>query len=216
MISLKCRQGRRDVVELLKDFGQSRIVTMQVKKNKLHFGVAIFNLLEQAGVCDAGVKGSVEVSSSVFPHGRFRTTFGFHSPVHKSDKDHFTNNVMGDARADVLECSGTEKHKLAADGRGLGPKHLKLSHQGEPRVMHVSATGVNEHPVWQAYLRMTVQNIATKCEPITSQDNRGWQSIADSKQKLGRQPHVAFEQSYERPKHAASRTIERHKRYSNQ
>ncbi|KAG2109095.1 hypothetical protein BD769DRAFT_1498233, partial [Suillus cothurnatus] len=56
---------------------------------KLHFGVAIFNLLEQAGVCDAGAKGSVEVSSSVFSHGRFRTTFGFHSPVHKSDKDHF-------------------------------------------------------------------------------------------------------------------------------
>jgi len=34
MISLKFRQGRRDVVELLKDFGQSMIVTMQVKKNK--------------------------------------------------------------------------------------------------------------------------------------------------------------------------------------
>ncbi|KAG2098111.1 hypothetical protein BD769DRAFT_1513529, partial [Suillus cothurnatus] len=64
----------------------------------LHFGVAILNLLEQAGVCDAGAKGSVEVSSSVFPHGRFRTTFGFHSPsvtVHKSDKDHFVR--LGDS-----------------------------------------------------------------------------------------------------------------------
>jgi len=58
---------------------------------------------------------------------------------------------------------------------------------------------------WQAYLGMTVQNIATKHEPITSQDNRGWQSIADSKQKLGRKPHVAFEQSYECPKHAVYR-----------
>jgi len=59
---------------------------------RLHFGVAIFNPLEQAGVCDAGANGSVEVSSSVFPRGRFRTTVGFHSPsvtVQKSDKDHF-------------------------------------------------------------------------------------------------------------------------------
>jgi hypothetical protein len=32
MISLKFRQGQHDVVELLKDFGQSTIVTMQVKK----------------------------------------------------------------------------------------------------------------------------------------------------------------------------------------
>jgi len=63
--------------------------------------------------------------------------------------------------------------------------------------MHVSATGVNERPVvltegrakssanvhWQAYLRMTVQNITTKREPITSQDNRGWQSIAQEQPK---------------------------------
>jgi hypothetical protein len=49
-------------------------------------------------VCDAGAKGSVKVSSSVFPHGRFRTTFGFHLPsvtVHKSDKDHFVR--LGDS-----------------------------------------------------------------------------------------------------------------------
>ncbi|KAG2083004.1 hypothetical protein BD769DRAFT_1542568 [Suillus cothurnatus] len=62
------------------------------------YKVALFNLLEQAGVCDAGAKGSVEVSSSVFPHGRFRTTFGFHLPsvtVHKSDKDHFVR--LGDS-----------------------------------------------------------------------------------------------------------------------
>jgi hypothetical protein len=32
MISLKCQQGWCDVVKLLKDFGQSTIVNMQVKK----------------------------------------------------------------------------------------------------------------------------------------------------------------------------------------
>jgi hypothetical protein len=33
------------------------------------------------------------------------------------------------------------------DSHGLGPKHLKLSHQGEPCVMHVLVTGVNKCPV---------------------------------------------------------------------
>jgi hypothetical protein len=35
-------------------------------------------------------------------------------------------------------------HKLTADGRGSAPEQLKVSNKVEPRIVHVSATGMSK------------------------------------------------------------------------